>query len=313
MAMMIRNFFRHIGESLKNMKRNGWMTVAAVSSVMITLVLVGAFLSVIMNVSKLASGIENNVRIVAYTNLDIHDQSQKIVDPKDNAKQIENPNYKKIYDQISKVADIKTIKFSSREEQLKQLTETIPTYKLFKGDANPLYDAYIIEAATPGKVQSVAKNVGQISGINKVNYGGSNTKQIFAFAKAIRLWGLGGAILLLLVAIFLIQNTIRITIMSRQREIQIMRLVGAKNGYIRWPFFLEGAWVGLLGSIVPSVLMAWVYRVAFISFAPTLHTQQLTMYTPSEFIPMIVGIMVVIGVLIGSFGALLSMRRFLKI
>ncbi len=93
--MMIRNFFRHIGESLKNIKRNGWMTIAAVSSVMITLVLVGAFLSIIMNVSKLATDIENNVRIVAYMNLDVHDQEQKVTDPKDSSKQITNADYKK--------------------------------------------------------------------------------------------------------------------------------------------------------------------------------------------------------------------------
>ena len=311
--MMIRNFFRQIGESLKNMKRNGWMTIAAVSSVMITLVLVGAFLSIIMNVSKLATDIENNVRIVAYMNLDVHDQEQKVTDPKDSSKQITNADYKKVYNQLTKLSDVKTIKFSSKQEQLNQLTESIPTYKLFKGDANPLYDAYIIEADSPNKVKSIAAQVQKISSINKVNYGGSSTTKIFAFAKSIRLWGIGLAALLLFMAIFLIQNTIRITIMSRQREIQIMRLVGAKNGYIRWPFFLEGAWVGLLGSIIPSLLLAWVYKIAYNSLLPSLRPQQLYLYSPSSFIPQITGIMVVIGVLIGSFGALLSMRRFLRI
>ncbi|MDN5652772.1 MAG: cell division protein FtsX, partial [Lactococcus lactis] len=71
---MIRNFFKHLLESLKNLKRNGWMTVAAVSSVTITLVLVGLFLSIILNTQKLADGIQNNVRIVAYMKLDVHDQ-----------------------------------------------------------------------------------------------------------------------------------------------------------------------------------------------------------------------------------------------
>ncbi|MDN6821241.1 MAG: FtsX-like permease family protein, partial [Lactococcus lactis] len=104
-----------------------------------------------------------------------------------------------------------------------------------------------------------------------------------------------------------------ITILSRQREIQIMRLVGAKNGYIRWPFFLEGAWVGLLGSIIPGLIVAWAYRLAFVSLTPSLQSQKLSMYATNQFIPAIVGLMAVIGILIGSFGALLSMRRFLKI
>ena len=125
--------------------------------------------------------------------------------------------------------------------------------------------------------------------------------------------GTAAAALLIFVAIFLISNTIRITILSRQREIQIMRLVGAKNGYIRWPFFLEGAWVGLLGSIIPSLIVAWAYRLAFVSLTPSLQSQKLEMYATNQFIPAIIGLMAVIGILIGSFGALLSMRRFLKI
>ncbi len=92
-----------------------------------------------------------------------------------------------------------------------------------------------------------------------------------------------------------------------------MRLVGAKNGYIRWPFFLEGAWVGLLGSIIPSLIVAWAYRLAFVSLTPSLQSQKLEMYATNQFIPAIIGLMAVIGILIGSFGALLSMRRFLKI
>lgn len=314
MATMIRNFFKHLGESLKNLKRNGWMTVAAVSSVMITLVLVGLFLSLIMNTTKLASDIENNVRVVAYMKLDVHDQEAKIQDPKDKGKMIENPAYLKVYNAIKEVPNVKKITFSSKEEQLKQLTATLgKTWNLFQGDANPLYDAYIVEADKPAHVKSVTAAISKISGIEKATYGGANTNRIFDIAGVVRTWGLAAAGLLLFVAVFLISNTIRITIMSRQREIQIMRLVGAKNGYIRWPFFLEGAWVGLLGSIVPSVLIIWLYRLAFVSFTPSLKTQDLSMLPPSTFIPQIVGIMVVIGVLIGSFGALLSMRRFLKI
>ena len=85
---MIRNLFKHLLESLKNLRRNGWMTVAAVSSVMITLTLVGLFLSVILNTAKLSSDIENNVRIVAYMDLNVHDMDKKIEDPKNPKKEI---------------------------------------------------------------------------------------------------------------------------------------------------------------------------------------------------------------------------------
>lgn len=311
---MIRNFFKHILESLKNLKRNGWMTVAAVSSVTITLVLVGLFLSVILNTSKISNGIENNVRIVAYMKLDVHDQETKIQDPKDNKKTINNPDHLKIYDSIKKVPNVKTVEFSSKEAQLQELTKALGNnWNLFKGDANPLYDAYIVEADKPANVKSVTSKISKLSGIEKATYGGANTAKLFQIAQGIRTWGTAAAALLIFVAIFLISNTIRITILSRQREIQIMRLVGAKNGYIRWPFFLEGAWVGLLGSIIPGLIVAWAYRLAFVSLTPSLQSQKLAMFAPKEFIPAIVGLMAVIGILIGSFGALLSMRRFLKI
>ncbi|MGL4482000.1 MAG: permease-like cell division protein FtsX, partial [Lactococcus garvieae] len=224
---MIRNLFKHLLESLKNLRRNGWMTVAAVSSVMITLTLVGLFLSVILNTAKLSSDIEKNVRIVAYMDLNVHDMDKKIEDPKNPKKEINNPNYRKIYSEIEKISDVASIKFSSKDEQLKQLTETLgSTWALFQGDANPLYDAYIVEADNPQDVEKVASAIKKIDGIQSANYGGANTERILALGNNVKIWGGAAAALLILVAIFLISNTIRITIMSRQREIQIMRLVG---------------------------------------------------------------------------------------
>ena len=184
---------------------------------------------------------------------------------------------------------------------------------MFKGDSNPLYDVYIVEADKPENVTAVAKSISKIDGVDRADYGGTNTKKIFGLSKVIRTWGLGAAALLLFVAVFLISNTIRITILSRQREIQIMRLVGAKNGYIRWPFFLEGAWVGLIGAILPSLLIGFVYRVAYVGLQKTLSQQGLYLLHPNTFVPQLIILMVVVGVAIGSIGSIISMRRFLKI
>ena len=85
---MIRTFFKHLWQSIKNLRRNGWMTVAAVSSVTITLVLVGVFLAVILNTTKLASDLENNVRISTFLKLNIHDGEKEITDPNDKSKVI---------------------------------------------------------------------------------------------------------------------------------------------------------------------------------------------------------------------------------
>ncbi|GFH40036.1 permease-like cell division protein FtsX [Pseudolactococcus insecticola] len=311
---MIRTFFKHLWQSIKNLRRNGWMTVAAISSVTITLVLVGTFLAVILNTTKLAGDLENNVRISTYLKLSVHDNDKEIADPNDKSKMIANPDYQKVYKAIEKVPDVKKITYSSKENELNKLTKSLGnTWKMFQGDSNPLYDVYIVEADKPEDVKAVAKAIGKIDGVERADYGGANTEKIFGMSNVIRTWGLGGAALLLFVAVFLISNTIRITILSRQREIQIMRLVGAKNGYIRWPFFLEGAWVGLLGAIVPSFLIAFVYRIGYVGLQKPLAQQELYLLHPSTFIPEIIILMVVIGVAIGSVGSIISMRRFLKI
>ena len=308
---MNSRFLSHLPESLKSLKRNGWMTVAAVSSVMITLGLVAIFVSVILNTAKLATDIENNVRVMVYMRPDTADNKETITK---EGQKVKNEDYHKVYDALNKMANVKSVTFSSKEEQLKKLTEVMgKDWKLFEGDANPLHDAYIVDTTEPKYVTSVANNAKKIEGVSEVEYGGANTKRIFALANFIRTWGIVGALLLVFIAVFLISNTIRITIISRSREIQIMRLVGAKNSYIRGPFLLEGAWIGLLGAVVPAGLVYFVYEVAYKSFNPSLASQNLSMIVPQTFIPLMIAFLFVVGIIIGSFGSVLSMRRFLRI
>lgn len=308
---MISRFFRHLFEALKSLKRNGWMTVAAVSSVMITLTLVAIFASVIFNTAKLATDIENNVRVVVYIRKDVEDNSQTI---EKEGQTVTNNDYHKVYDSLKNMSTVKSVTFSSKEEQYEKLTETMgDNWKIFEGDANPLYDAYIVEANTPNDVKTIAEDAKKIEGVSEVQDGGANTERLFKLASFIRVWGLGIAALLIFVAVFLISNTIRITIISRSREIQIMRLVGAKNSYIRRPFLLEGAFIGLLGAIAPSVLVFIVYQMVYQSVNKSLVGQNLSMISPDLFSPLMIALLFVIGIFIGSLGSGISMRRFLKI
>jgi cell division transport system permease protein len=309
---MIRRFFRHFLESLKSLKRNGWMTIAAISSVTITLILVGIFASVIVNTAKLASDLENNVRVNVYLRADSTDQQETVLN--DAGETVPNESYLAIYNQISDLPDVDSVTYSSKDEQLQHLTETLgETWNLFAGDANPLYDAYIIETKTPEAVKTVAAEVAKIDGVTEVRDGEVETERIFKLADLVRTWGLVATALLLVTAILLISNTIRITIISRSREIQIMRLVGAKNSYIRGPFLLEGAWVGLLGAIAPSALIYFLYQIAYQSVAPSLATQNLSLIPMNIFIPIMIGSLFLVGIVIGSLGSMISMSRFLKI
>ncbi|MDR0921186.1 MAG: permease-like cell division protein FtsX [Lactobacillales bacterium] len=294
---MIRTFFRHLFESIKSLKRNGWMTVASTSAVTITLVLVGVFLGVIMNTTKLATDIENNVNVNVF--VDIGTTSEEMDQLKSDLKDLPN---------------VEKVTFSSKDEELDKIQETMGSaFKLFEGDSNPLYDVYIVSTTSPSQTKKVAGKISEMPHVFKADYGGKNSDKIFKIAGNIKTWGLGGTILLLFVAMFLISNTIRITILSRQREIQIMRLVGAKNGFIRWPFFLEGAWIGLIGSIIPVLVLIFGYRQVYLLANPALLTSNLSLLPPAQFVPMVGTALVVIGVVIGSLGSIISMRRFLKV
>lgn len=309
---MIRRFFRHLWESILSLKRNGWMTIAAISMVTITLTLVGVFASVILNTAKIATDIENNVRINVFLRVDSTDNQETVVN--DTGETVENKNYRLVYNQIDEMKNVESITFSSKDEQLELLKQKMgETWSLFEGDANPLYDTYIVDTSSPEVVKDVAKKIEAINGVAKVEYGGTNTDKLFKLAKNIRIWGLIATVLLLITAVFLISNTVRITIISRSREIQIMRLVGAKNSYIRGPFLLEGGWVGLFGAIVPALLIYFGYDIAFSAFNPSLIPQNLSMIDATYFVPGMIIALFVIGILIGSFGSVISMRRYLKI
>lgn len=311
---MIRRFFRHLWQSIKNLKRNGWMTLAAISSVTITLTLVGIFAAFLLNTEKIASGIEKNISINTYLQQDSKDPVKSYVDPNDSAKTVENSEYHQLFDKIKAIKGVTSIKYSSKDEQIAKVkAEYGDDWNLAEGDANPLLDVYIVKTSSPSKVKAVAKQIEKLEGIDSVSYGGTNTDKLFGLAKFIRTWGLVGTGLLVFVAIFLISNTIRITILSRKTEIQIMRLVGAKNGYIRAPFFFEGAWVGLLGTIIPALAIYFLYDYVFVHFNQKLMTQNLELYAPNPFVYYLIGALLVIGIIIGSLGSVLSMRRFLKI
>ncbi|WP_409374399.1 permease-like cell division protein FtsX [Streptococcus suis] len=309
---MIRRFFRHFIESLKSLKRNGWMTIAAISSVAITLTLVGLFASVILNTAKLASDLEQNVRINVYLRANSTDQVETIVN--EAGETVANPDYQKVYNQITALENVQSVTYSSKDEQLQKLTATLgDTWNLFQGDANPLYDAYIIDTTDPNYVKSVAAEIAKIDGVIEVRDGEVETERIFKLADLVRTWGLAATGLLLFTAVFLISNTIRITIISRSREIQIMRLVGAKNSYIRGPFLCEGAWVGFLGAILPSVLVYSLYKMIYTSVNASLASQDLSLISMNVFVPGMIGALFVIGIIIGSLGSVISMNRYLKI
>ncbi|ANB58384.1 ftsX-like permease family protein [Anoxybacillus sp. B7M1] len=299
MAMRFNTLRRHMRESFKSIGRNGWMTFASISAVTVTLLLVGVFLVIMFNMNHFASKIENDVEIRVYIDLTATEQDKQALKA-----------------QIEAVPEVKEVEYSSKEQELKNLIKSFgeegSSFRLFEQD-NPLSDVYVVKAKQPEDTVKAAKKIETFKSVHKVKYGQGQVEKLFKTLGIARNIGLGLIIGLLFTAMFLISNTIKITIFARRREIEIMRLVGATNGFIRWPFFLEGLWLGVMGAIIPIVLISLVYYNIYEFANPKLTVPFLQLLPFHPFMWKISIVLLMLGGCIGVWGSMMSVRRFLKV
>lgn len=297
--MKVRTLGRHARESLKSIGRNGWMTFASVSAVTVTLILVGVFFVIMMNLNKVAQSIEKDVEIRVHIDLAASKQDQQT-----------------LKHQIESLPDIKSVKFSSKKAELNNLITSLGSegkaFKLFEQD-NPLNDVFIVKTKDPTDTPKVAKKIEKMNYAAKVKYGQGQVEKLFSFIKSARNVGVVLIVGLIFTAIFLISNTIKITIIARRREIRIMKLVGATDSFIRWPFFLEGLWLGIIGSILPIILITIAYYNAYQYIAPRLQGNFIQILPVEPFMIQVSGLLVLMGAVIGVWGSVMSVRKFLKI
>lgn len=305
--MKINTVFRHIREGSKNVIRNGWMTFASVSSISISLFILGVFLLLTLNVNHIAKQIENQVEIQVYLEV--------------NTSQAQIDSLEK---DIKSISEIKNVKFVSKEEGLIYLRDRLGVSGKelldgFEGDNNPLNDAFTVEVDDPHNVAAVADKISALNQgkdpkpIYKVSYGKGTVETMLKITEIVRYIGFGLVILLSITAVFLIANTIKVTIIARRKEISIMKLVGATNAFIRWPFFIEGALLGFFGAMIPIVLL-------LVGYWNLLHLNQMSLSVMMiQLIPFdevsytLTALLLGIGVFIGIWGSLISVRKFLRV
>jgi cell division transport system permease protein len=297
--MKARTLRRHIRESFKSLGRNGWMTFASASAVTVTLILVGVFFVIMMNLNQVATTIEEDVEIRVHIDVAANEQDQQVLRNK-----------------IEQIPEVGSVEFSTKEEELTNLIDSLgdegQAFTLFEQD-NPLNDVFIVKTKNPEDTMKTAEKIEKLQYATKVKYGQGQVEKLFGFINTSRNVGLVLVVGLLFTAMFLISNTIKITIVARRKEIEIMKLVGATNAFIRWPFFLEGLWLGVLGAILPIVLVATTYNYAYDYISPRLqgHFIQLLEFNP--FVYQVSALLILMGALIGVWGSLMSVRKFLKV
>lgn len=295
-AMKPRTLARHFRESLKSLGRNGWMTFASVSAVTVTLLLVGVFVMIMMNLNKVAEDLENDVEIKVFVSLEADETGTKHIE--------------RI---ITDMPGVESVDFSTKEEELTDLVLDFGDELSLFEQSNPLFDVFYVKASDPQQTEKVAAEIAKIGNIQNVEYGEGKIQKLFEFLNTGRNVGLVLILALLFTAMFLISNTIRITIVARRREIEIMKLVGATNWFVRIPFILEGMWLGLLGSIIPIGLVAALYYNITEFTQPKLSGELVQILNFTPLVYQVSALILVMGVFIGIWGSFMSIRKFLRV
>lgn len=305
--MKIRTFIRHTREGTRNVIRNGWMTFASVGAIAISLFILGVFLILALNVNYLATQIESQVEIRVYLEVNTPDAQMN--------------NVRK---EIEALPNVSNVAFISKEDGLKLLREKLgedgrELLEGFDGDNNPLNDSFTVEVDDPHAVNQVADQIKLINNgknpqpIYKISYGKGTVETLFKITGIVRNVGLVFVAMLAFTAMFLISNTIKITIVARRKEIGIMKLVGATNGFIRWPFFIEGGLLGITGSAIPVVVLLYGYMELYNYTKLELGLMLIKLIPLQDLFWPVTGLLLGIGVMIGIWGTLLSVRKFLRV
>lgn len=295
--MKIRTFGYFFNEALKGMWRNRLMATASIGSVAVAILILSTFLLVAFNVDHLSSYLESQVEITVYLSDDLKDQ-----------------DIAAIGNDILGYNGVEEILYFTKADSLEMMRERMgeKSYLLdiFEED-NPFPNFYRIKVEDPSVIEGVAYRIGRLEGIEKVDYGRDFVESLINATNFLRAAVIVLSLVLALVAIFIISNTIKITVFARRREINIMKYVGATDWFIRWPFFIEGMFLGVVGSGIAIGLM-WIsytkiYENVMYNFPI------IPLITPESILFEMSKWFLVFGVALGAVGTSLSVRKFLKV
>lgn len=289
------NAIYFIREAAQSLSRNRVLSFATITTVAVSILILGIALLMTINAGNIMNRLESDVQVIAF--LDKNLNSSEISAVKRN---------------IEKIDGVKSVKFVPRDEALKKLQESYGKDYDLKATIgkNPLPNTFDIKAKDPHQVPVIATKINKINGVYKVNYGQGVVERLFQVTRWVRIVSIAFIILLAAGAVFLIATTIRLAIFARRKEIYLMKLIGATDWFVRWPFFIEGMFMGISGSLIAVLLLALGYnslvsRIGTIFFMPLVSDPHLL----SQLYLSLIGI----GALLGMLGTYISINRFLKV
>lgn len=296
----IRIIGRNIRAGIKNVVRNLSLSFASIACISVTLLLVALSLVGSLNVEHFTENIRDDFTIVTYIKLD--------------SDEVAESNLKK---SIESLDNIESVTFDSKYDVANRMKQESDIFNDFisswSDSENPLYDTYLVKVKESERISETAKEIEALEGVQMVKYGQGMIESLMSIFNIIKKILIVIVVSLVVVTAFLIINTIKITIFSRQREIEIKRLVGTSNSSIKQPFVIEGLILGLLGSIIPVIATVWGYTILYEKSNGIVFSQFIRLIDPNPFVFKISGILVIIGVVVGMIGSAGAVRKYLKI
>ncbi|HIS39107.1 MAG TPA: ABC transporter permease [Candidatus Onthousia faecavium] len=291
---------RSVREAFKSVFRNFSLSLASISCITITLIIVAASIIITFNLQNFTSEMEKDLTIVVFLDNNItEEETTELMAELRDMTNVESLTYQS--------------KASIKEEMRKESEVFDEVMSTWSDEDNPLKDTFQIKVKDVEKIGDTAKSIEKMEEVSSVKYGEDMVDNLLIAFESIQKISYGVVIALVLVTVFLIINTIKLTIFSRKREISIMRLVGASNFMIKTPFIVEGMVLGMFGSIIPILIICFGYVALYEQTNGYLYSQMITLIEPEPFIYMISGIILVIGIIVGMVGSASAVRKYLKI
>jgi cell division transport system permease protein len=278
-----------------NMKRNPLMNAASVSTIMILVMILGIFLLLAMNLNHMAENVLQQLQITARL-----------------SPTLKNEQIQELKKKIILIPEVSSAEFVSKDEAFRRLQKNLGrSISISDVGVNPLPNYFEVSLKSPREIELVAGRISKLPGVETVRYGQDLSRKIISVSRVVYWTGAVLIILLLISTLFIVSNTIRLTVFARRREIRIMQLVGAANWFIRWPFVIEGMLQGLGGALLSVFLINLFYpfladsvKNAFL-FIPIL--------PPELVIPRLTALLLTAGILTGAAGSIISVNKFLHL
>ena len=293
------------GASLKYLTREGFrniwvnrlMTLASVTVLLACLVIIGVGAMAFFNINALLDKVESQNVVMVYVDREADAATADAVGA-----------------ELRKLSNIETCDFIPKAEAFqKQIEEMGGDSAIFEGlSENPLPDTYKVTLQDLSQFDATVSAIKAVKNVESVRENSDLASKLLSVRRAVTIVSIGLVAMLFLVALFIISNTIRITMFSRKLEISIMKAVGATNGFIRWPFFVEGILIGIISSVLSLGVLWGLYELMLTSFADVLSGLGVGLVPFLPYALPILGAFLLIGVFTGGVGSMISMNKYLR-